>query len=354
MILQARCEVTDDSICSPVNAAMSPDYSALVLLSAGGWKNRDPVLSLYLLDDGTAGHEEDDDEEESIETITYDEYRCVTIEPGFASVAYQATTDADRKLAVVADDARIKTFYYGREGQVQFGDWAPARGKNVHTMKSSGYDGPIALLPGGRVARAGQGGIAFWDLAALETHAGGRRVGRGRLSTEDSWRDNDGEEIERSTGSAPTTTVRFAQGAEHIVPAGWQYHAPTGLMLAGDNAQKNKGHYGFYALDLEHGAKKVKRFLGHGATVSSVCVSEGDANAFVTACTDGYARLFDVRHPLPGMTFDQGKSGEFCETAEFVHADGIPSMSLILSFSSLALTHICCSHLHRRTTVAEH
>ena len=48
---------------------------------------------------------------------------------------------------------------------------------------------------------------------------------------------------------------------------------------------------------------------------------------FVTACSDGYARLFDVRRPLPVLTFDTGMQREACADVVLVHPDGIPSES---------------------------
>ena len=100
-------------------------------------------------------------------------------------------------------------------------------------------------------------------------------------------------------------------------------------MLTGENAQRDKGHYGFYALDLDNGGRKAKRFLGHGGMVDAISVSDGDANIFATGCSDGYARLYDVRHPLPVVTYNQGKQSEMCDAVELVHPDGIPSTSSI-------------------------
>jgi hypothetical protein len=48
-------------------------------------------------------------------------------------------------------------------------------------------------------------------------------------------------------------------------------------------------------------------------------------NVFITACDDGYARLYDVRHPLPVLTLDSGGENEGCSGVVLVHPDGIPT-----------------------------
>lgn len=341
-ILQARCEVQSDQFPCPIDAKISSDSSAFVIIAQGGWKHRDPVLGIHVLDEGTgqrtrsvySGRDANADGEEGESTYVHQHYRSMALEPGLAEVAYSLALDTEHKLAVIADSNRIKTFYWGRAGEVTFGDWQPARGKNVHTLASKWpYDGPLAVLPGGRIARAGKGGIALWDMASLPTHTGGKRVGRGKVSLEDVWRDHDNDEIERSPGSAPSNTIRFPQEDREFLPAVWQRHEPSGHMLAGENARKTEGRYGCYALDLEAGGKKVTRFLGHGGHVEAFALSDGDANTFVTGCSDGYARMYDVRHPLPVTTLDAGNSDEFCSAVQFAHPDGVPG-ACHRSFSS--------------------
>ncbi|KAH9859104.1 hypothetical protein C2E23DRAFT_34630 [Lenzites betulinus] len=316
-IYEARCEVAADTIACPVSAAIAADASALALLGAGGWKNRDPILTIYLLDEEAPRTAKGDG---GVRICTSAGFRYMALEPGLHQVAHQVAMDTTNKLVLVADTSRIKSFSWG--GDVAFGGWTPPRGENVHTMDSRRYNGPIAVLPGGRVVRAGKGGAAVWNLDALQTHRGGKRVGRGKFNVEDAVRDNDDGEIERSTGNAPSTTIKFAQAG--LTPAVWHLHAPSGHMLCAENSRKSE-KYACYTLDLEAGAGKiVSRFLGHGGNVAAFSTSAGDANVFLTACADGYARLYDVREPLPVMTIDAGKSGEFCDAATLVHPDGIP------------------------------
>ncbi|OJT15004.1 hypothetical protein TRAPUB_8447 [Trametes pubescens] len=191
-IYQARCEVAADTVATPVSAAISADCSALALVGAGGWKNRDPTLTIYYLDEPAAAPNDDEDDAEREEIRAYGGFRRMALEPGLADVAHAVAMDDTHLLALVADADRIKTFAWG--GDVAFGGWTPARGTNVHTLDSERHDGPVAVFPGGRVARAGRGGVALWSIEGLATHEGGRRVGR-KLNIEGVWRDNDDGEI---------------------------------------------------------------------------------------------------------------------------------------------------------------
>ncbi len=337
-ILQARCEVYATSVNSPIDAAISSDSSALAVIGQAGWKHRDPTLTLFMLDEGKGGDRKNyghpNTEDGGAETWSQRYYTSMILEPGLSEIAYAVAMDAAHKLTLVADKHRVKTFYWGHAGDVKFGDWAPARGKNVHTLNSKAYDGPIATLPGGRIARAGIGSVAIWAMDSLATHKGGKRVGRGKFDTEHSWRENEFDEIELSTGSDPTTIVNLSKDVGHLIaPGTWQHHEPTGHILVGESGKRTQGHYGCFALDLEHGGKKAMRFLGHGGHVQGFSVSAGDPNVFATAGGDGYARLFDVRHPLPVMTFDHGKCKEFCMTAQLIHPDGIPGKPLLSHFA---------------------
>lgn len=303
-------------------------------------------------DEGDSDEEYDDDDDDGgVRICSKTGFRYMVLEPGLSEVAYQLAVDTTNRLALVADTHRIKSFSWG--GDVTFGGWTPPRGENVHTMNSKKYDGPIAVLSGGRIVRAGKGGAAIWSLDTLETHQGGRRVGCGEFEAEDSWRDDYGGEIERSTGSAPSTTVKFTQTG--LTPAGWHLHTPSGHLLCAENSHRSD-KYGCYALDLEAGGKTASRFLGHGGNVTAFSTSTGDANVFLTACADGYARLYDVRHPLPAMTIDSGKSSEFCEAVTLVHPDGIPSMSLrhAVLVATLADDHRPYSRFHRWRSFSEH
>lgn len=78
------------------------------------------------------------------------------------------------------------------------------------------------------------------------------------------------------------------------------------------------------SLELESG-KISDRYLGHSAQVKGFSTSQSDPNVFLTACGDGYARLYDTRHHLPMLTFDVGQQSSVCSSAIPCHSDGILS-----------------------------
>ncbi|KAI0925864.1 hypothetical protein AcW1_008183 [Taiwanofungus camphoratus] len=303
VIYHARCEITNDRIFSPSAIAMSSGGSCLAVAAAGGWKNRDPVIHVYPVDDGADG----DFLSEGL-----------SIDPGLSEVAHQLTLDEERKLIFVSDSYRIKSF-----------SWSLPSGRRksanaVHTLRCDKYNGGIAILPNGRIVRAGHGEAVVWNIDDLETHGPGKKhIGSDKFNTEDSWRDNDGGDIELSTGSNPHTTIKLADS--EFSPQVWHLHKPTGHMLSGESGRRSRS-YACVSLDLEHGGQTIARYLGHGGDVESFSTSEGDPNVFATAGSDGFVRLFDVRHPLPTITFDHGKRQESCPDVVLVHPDGIPTI----------------------------
>ncbi|KAH9928736.1 uncharacterized protein B0H18DRAFT_1000397 [Fomitopsis serialis] len=137
----------------------------------------------------------------------------------------------------IADSDRIKSF-----------TWADKSDRPVHTLNCmKTHRGPLVLLPGGRLLRAGRGSALSWTLDALQTH------GRG---------------------------PKFARMAQ----------ARFGCVASTSNT-----------------AVPAARYLGHAGVITDFSTSEGDANMFLTAAGDGYARLYDRRKPLPALTFDVEK-----------------------------------------------
>ncbi|EJF64781.1 hypothetical protein DICSQDRAFT_100114 [Dichomitus squalens LYAD-421 SS1] len=306
-IYQARAQLTVDSTIPsvPFDMSLSSGGNILATASGSGWKAREPALHYYLL-----GHQSSDFLE------------GVTMDPGLSDVANYIATDESRKLVFLADDHRVKSFSFApaASGKV------PKRLPNVHTMNSQcDCDGPLALLPNGRLARAGRGKVAIWTLDALETHqdSPGKLIGEGTLRLDGSSR-GDTSEIERSTGSPPSSIVSLASDPAYF-PAVWHLHEPSGHLLCGEHAEESGG-YACMSVDLEHGGKRVARYLGHGGEVERFATSQGDPNVFLTAGSDGYARLFDVRRPLPVLTFNTGLQREACNDVVLVHPDGIPTL----------------------------
>ncbi|KAI0360219.1 hypothetical protein OH77DRAFT_1447220 [Trametes cingulata] len=306
LIYQGRAQLTTGSISAPLAMELSSGGSILAMSCGGGWKGRDPVLRYYVLDE-----------------LSDDFLSDVEMEPGLSNVARHIATDEDRKLVFLADADRVKSFSWAPnpKGKV------PKRLPNVHTMNSlRDFDGPLAALPNGRLARAGKGQAALWTLDTLDTHQDrpGQLIGPGKLNTDDSWRTAGDPRIEMSSGSAPGAVVAFADMPQYA-PTTLHWHAPSGLLLCGERAYDSRT-YECVAIDLEHGGKRAVRYLGHGQDVDHITSSPGDPNVFVTAGSDGFARMFDVRRPLPVLTFNSGEKSEPCADVVFVHPDGIPTL----------------------------
>ena len=287
--------------------AISSNGTCLALTGSGGWKNRDPVLRFYTLPVGNDG---DDDVFSTEKSIT----------PSLSGLASALALDEDRKLIFVADRFRIKSYSWEAREKVK-------RGSAVHTLRSANFEGPVTTLPNGRLIRFGKGSAAIWNLDEMDTHTGKEIIGETFIVT-DSWREE--SEIEKSAGNLPTTTITFADpelsiGALHL-------HKPSNLFLCGNEEirwdsgdEEEGGSYSCFQLDIENGGKIVKRFLGHGGTVTNISTSAGDPNTFLTSCTDGCVRLYDTRLTLPTFTLDVGSQAEACNAALLIHPDGIPS-----------------------------
>ena len=269
----------------------------------------EPVLSYSLLGDSSSSSDGDGDSTLDLQTIE---------ECGLAGIAHALSVDPSRSLLFAADEGRIKSYNY-QEGCLP-----------VHTLRSGGYSGALAVLSGsgGRTVRAGYGRAAVWALDSLPTHGpkGKKNIG-GKMSREnlDSWRDEDAE-IALSKGSAPTAVIAFED--KTFSPVVWTEHPnAAGVMIGGPDprAKHTDCDYRCLAVDLEHGGKTATRYLGHGGQVVNVHTSTHDKNMFVTACSDGLARLYDVRHPLPVLTVDVGGQSSGCGDAILIHPDGIPS-----------------------------
>ncbi|OJT09348.1 hypothetical protein TRAPUB_14178, partial [Trametes pubescens] len=252
--------------------SVSSGGSILALASGAGWKAREPALQYYLL-----GSQLDNALE------------GVSLNPGLTGVPRFVTTDEDLNLAFLADDAKIKSFSFGlgEDGKV------PKRLPNIHTLHSEGvFDGPIAALLNGRIARAGKGRAAIWNTSVPE----GDQESTGTLAADatldnDNWREARHPSDEISLESQPHSIVAFADDPTYA-PATWHLHAPSRRLLCGERAARSGG-YSCVSLDLEHGGRQAARYLGHGGDVVRITASPDDPNLFVTAASDGYARMFD-------------------------------------------------------------
>lgn len=300
MIYTARCEATSNSIYSPVRLNLSAGGQCLVLSSAGGWKNRAPVVQYYHLEGTT-------------DSDSLPQGR--NVKTGLAGIVYNTVISESKRLIFAADEDRVKTFAWGPEGALP-----------VHTIDSDDHQGPLALLDNGnKLVRAGSGSMAVWNLDELPTHGDdGKGVIGGEISLEDTWRD-DPEDIETSEGVPATMKVDFEE--QGLTPSVWFPHpgGAAGKMIS--SLDRSKGSSSLVALDLEHGGKVMSRYIGHSGGVLHISTSVGDPNMFVTDCDDGLARLWDIREPFPVLTFDVEYLNEArCGGVALAHPDGIPSM----------------------------
>jgi hypothetical protein len=297
--------------------SISSGYTCLLVPTAAGWKNRSPFLSYFLL-----GQEDGN----------FVQQRHFNVK--LSDIAYHSATDENRKLIFVADDNRIKSYAWGSAGSEEFHNEALP----THTLASGSWSGPLAILPNGHLIRAGKGSAAFWDLSSVQTHgpSGTDHIG-GEYYTEDTWRD-DLDAIEASSGSKRTGIIKFVESG--LSPKVWHPHpSMPSAMLCGLGSLAAESHScSCVAVDLENGGKTVSRYIGHGGIISDFSTAargegEGDRNIFVTACTDGYARLYDVRHPLPALTLDVGSQSDACSAVALAYPDGVPSAYFYLSIS---------------------
>ncbi|KAF8598012.1 hypothetical protein BDV93DRAFT_595430 [Ceratobasidium sp. AG-I] len=304
-IYDARCEVTSSGINSPIELQLTRANSCLAMNAMGGYKDRSPVLSYFFLNEGTSG--------------LPDEY---FLEVGLESTAYAMALDESRNLIFLGDRGRVKSYAWGAPGGDNYDE--PLA---THTLKSGRADGPITTLPNGTIVRAGKGKASVWKLDELQTHGedGTALIGE-EIDLEESWRD-DPDEIEQSSGTKPTSQLTFADNPS-LKPAEWHplTQSPSSMLCTTSETGSTGSKYDCFVLDLEHGGKIAARFLGHGGNISNFSVSTPDPQVFLTSCSDGFARMYDIRRPLPVLTFDACGQHDFCKAVALAHPDGIPTV----------------------------
>ncbi|KAJ7728138.1 hypothetical protein DFH07DRAFT_851265 [Mycena maculata] len=301
----ARCEITSDSIEQPLS--ITNNGSCLAISSAGGYKNREPVLTYYLLDEIPPHRKQ-------FSLTTHHAH------VGLTEIAHASATDEAKKLIFVADTSRVKSYAWGSRRSDEVYDTAIP----THTLDTSGHRGPLHVLAPGRLIRAGKGSVGVWNLDALDTHGpdGSAQIGL-EFDTSDSWRDEE-DVIEPSSGSDSTGTISLAD--PQIAPGRWHAHPSLpATMLCGSDTDKSK-EYSCIAVDLENGGKTVARYLGHGGETRAFSTSVADPNVFLTAASDGHARLYDQRMPLPTLTLRAGLGEDDCAGVVLVHPDGVPTV----------------------------
>ncbi|KAJ7438782.1 hypothetical protein B0H11DRAFT_1829022 [Mycena galericulata] len=297
-IYHARCEITGDS----ENQALTLVHSNNTLVFPSNENDHDrPFLTYYLLDEPC---------DRTFGLIAH--HVPIALE----SLTPHCLADDSRKLMFVADNARVKSY-----------SWASATGAiyesplATHTFSTPEHHGPLAMLAGGPFMRTGKGSVGLWNLDELATHGvqGISRIGgllKGKRGSNDA--------IEQSAGTPPASTIRYADA--RFEPTVWAYHPSLpATMLCATNTVAS-GDFSCVAVDLEHGGKIVGRYLGAFGNVRSFSTSGADPNVFLTAGNDGYARLYDVRRPLPVLTLCSSTGEDSCGGALLIHPDGVPGI----------------------------
>jgi len=311
-VFQARCEIDSGDIHKPIDLVLSSTGNVLALSSMGGWKNRTPYLWYYLPNHDNCS--------------SYEFMTKRSIKADLTSTLDRILLDEERNLVFVADHKRIKSYRY----KLPSGSDMPGKALRVHTMNSLDYTGPLALLQDGRFLRAGDGNIAVWELDKLQTHGEtGKQIVGDKIEEKgfDTWRD-DPEDIERSTGSGKSTMIKL-EGYKDNGPEIFTWHphpSNANVMLCGMNPRSANNFC--HAYDLQAEGKIASRYLGHGGAAEGFSTVGSDPQVFLTRCEDGYARLYDVRHPLPVMTIAASKNLDPLTAAVLAKPDGIPCRSL--------------------------
>lgn len=302
---EARCEIKSNDLPLAINMGISG--SVLAVQGVGGYKNREPTLYLYNI-------------------ASPEHFWSLQVDVGLSGIAYHMQMDGERKLVYVADENRVKSYWWN------FDDDKGAESMAVHTLESSAFRGAMALRENGsKLLRSGYNGIIIWDIGTLQTHGKhGEDIVGNATDPEflDTWRD-DREEIELSTGSPPTQNVtapalaKIAQWVENPSES-------KEMIVA------YKEQYGVVRINLET-QQVVSRYVGHGAHVNRIRTSAADAHSFVTAANDGVVRLYDVRMPAPILAVEHNR--EFINSCLYEHIGGQPcklNASTPISFRLIA------------------
>ncbi|KAI5898085.1 uncharacterized protein SCHCODRAFT_02565817 [Schizophyllum commune H4-8] len=294
------CSISSEERMPPPGRIITaPNSDVLLMTGSTGYKERDPFVDYYDLSTAPSGKGMPKDK--------------VLKKIGLLDIAHNIAIDTNRKLLWAADEDRAKSFSYDPNNLLL----------PVHTLDCE-RSGPLAIVDGGaRILRGGEGGIDVWNIDQLPTHGpdGSSRIGKGKISLGDTWRDiEDTDYVERSTGTPRTSSIDFSGSID-------QWHLPSwwntgGTLKALTAAEKDQSTV--LARDLRDGAKITMRHLGHGGSINSVTSSDEDPNSFLTAANDGFVRMFDVREPTPKLTIDAGERSEFIFSALYVHVNGIP------------------------------
>ena len=309
-VLQARCEIRKKIISYPVAACVSANSSCLAVISTRFRQELTyPVLFYARLD-------------KDAEPVYK---RGITIFTDLKTRhATHLATDEDRKLIFVAGDSgRVQAFRWDEPATLRSHE--ESSGVKAHTLQSYDHLGGVEVLPGGRFVRGGRGEMAVWNLDGLERQRG---------------------------GNSPSTTVGLK---DRLSPWTLHYHRGSGKLLAAEAVHFEENDR-CASIDMEHGGRTAVRYLGHADEVLAFSSSAGDPNVFATACKDAYARIYDIRQPLPVITVETAtRTDHGCSNVVLTHPNGIPGKLFLVTLTSKSghlFVRLCSTfHDRRRPTV---
>ncbi|KAH6913306.1 WD40-repeat-containing domain protein [Coprinopsis sp. MPI-PUGE-AT-0042] len=299
-ILQGRFEFSNNvQIALPGNVSVSKDGNGFILEMHGGWKQREPFIKYYSF---------------------VDEDRRGSLSTGLEGLTHSCF-DHGRFLIVGGDEDRMKVWTMAPPDYEGRGDTLP-----LHTMDTEGFPGAIAFLPNNRIARAGKGELAVWNMSDLPTHGpdGQDIIGEDLTDEEvDPW-GPEPDEVENSGGTPPHSTQQLPWKEYNI--GRWHPHpCSPNVMLCATGFRPGERYY-CHAIDLDHGSKVSARYLGIGGDVVGFSTSQGDPNCFTVASTDGFVRMYDYRTLLPALTIKVSPQDDddFKPSAVLCHPNGFP------------------------------
>ncbi|KDN48380.1 hypothetical protein RSAG8_02972, partial [Rhizoctonia solani AG-8 WAC10335] len=226
--------------------------------------------------------------------------------------------DETRKLILVGDKTRVKSFAWGNSRRT-FTKALP-----THTLDSARFEGPILTLPNGTILRAGRAAAAVWVIDQLDTHGpkGDTRIGK-ELDIDEYDEELDMCPDIDDSGGTPRASHIFFNDEPTLEPDLWERLPDSSTVICAEPYSNSEGSRSCLLIDFGHNGKTVAVVKGHRDTVSDFSTSTADPRAFLTACHDGYARLFDIRQPYPVIEFQAGHQYD-CRSVALAFPDGIP------------------------------
>ncbi|KAH7332735.1 hypothetical protein B0J17DRAFT_771518 [Rhizoctonia solani] len=234
-----------------------------------------------------------------------------------AEVTKHIAMDEARKLILIGDKTRVKSFAWGSSKRT-FKQALP-----THTLDSKRFEGPILTLPNGTILRAGRAAAAVWVMDQLDTHGpkGDSLIGS-ELDIDEYDEELDMSPDTDTSSGTPRASHIFFSDEPTFEPNLWERLLNSSTVICAEDYSNSEGRRSCLAIDFKHNGKTVTVFKGHQDTVADFSTSAANPRVFLTACHDGYARFYDMRRPYPVMEFKAGHKYD-CKSVALSHPDGI-------------------------------